>query len=62
MQYSTTIKQQATSNKPTFCTLFNIGNEHLTKDVGLIPYGMSEFQGYNSFMATYINGDYPNLE
>ncbi|MBQ7733315.1 MAG: glycosyltransferase family 4 protein [Synergistaceae bacterium] len=23
---------------------------------------MNEFQGYNSFMATYINGDYPNLE
>ena len=48
--------------RPTFCTLFNIRNEYLTKDVGLIPYGMHKFEGYDSFMATYINEDYPNLQ
>ncbi|MBQ7216852.1 MAG: hypothetical protein IJS39_12815, partial [Synergistaceae bacterium] len=40
----------------------SIKNEHLTKDVGLIPYGMYQFAGYDAFMATYENGDYPNLK
>ena len=51
-----------TNYQPVFCTLFNISNEHLTKDLGLIPYGMHIFEGYDSFIATYINGDYPNLK
>ena len=61
-QRATSNEQRATSNEPTFCTLFNIRNEHLTKDMGLIPYGMHKFYGYDSFMATYINGDYSNLK
>ena len=46
----------------TFCTLFSVVNEHLTKDLGLIPYGMHKYEGCDSFMATYDNGDYPNLK
>ena len=49
-------------HSPTFCTLLNISDVHLNKDVGLIPYGMHKFRGYDSFVATYINGDYPNLK
>ena len=57
---ATIIEARSTKHEPTFCTLFSIGNEHLTKDVGLIPYGMYKYQGYNTFVATYENGDYPN--
>ena len=47
---------------PVFCSLFNIGNQHLLKDHGLISYGMMKYKGFKSFLATYKNGDYPNLK
>ena len=46
----------------TFCALFDISNEHIIKDHGLLSWGMHEYHNYNSFMATYENGDYPNLK
>lgn len=48
--------------RPIFCTICNIHNEHLTKDMGLISYCMCKYQGYDSFIATRINGEYPNLK
>lgn len=50
------------SPQPTFCALCNISNEHILKDHGLLSWGMHEYYGYDSFMATYENGDYPNLK
>ena len=47
---------------PVFCALFNVCNQHLLKDHGLIPYGMSKYKGFKSFLATYQNGEYPNLK
>ena len=59
----TEIKPQPTSYKPpAFCALYNIGNEHIIKDHGLLSYGMMIYHGCNSFMATYKNSDYPNLK
>ena len=55
-------RTQNAERRITFCTLFNISNEHLTKDLGLIPYGMHKYEDCDSFMATYINGDYSNLK
>ncbi len=46
----------------TFCTLFHVGNDHLTKDVGLIPYGMHRYFNYDAYIATYIDGEYPSLD
>ena len=46
----------------TFVTLFNSQNVHLIKDVGLIPYGMYRFENYESYIATYNNGDYGHLQ
>lgn len=46
----------------TFVTLFNSDNVHLIKDVGLIPYGMYRFREYDSYIATYKNGEYPHLQ
>ncbi|MBQ7155662.1 MAG: glycosyltransferase family 4 protein [Synergistaceae bacterium] len=48
--------------RPTFCTLQNIHNVHLTKEVGLIPYAMHKFKNYDAFMATYRNDEYSNLK
>ncbi len=45
-----------------FVTLFNSENVHLIKDVGLIPYGMNYCGYYDSYIATYDNGDYTYLE
>ena len=39
----------------TFVTLFNSYTVHLTKDVGLIPYGMKVYSGFKSYLATYEN-------
>lgn len=46
----------------TFVTLFNSQNVHLIKDVGLIPYGMYQFENYESYIATYNNGNYGHLQ
>lgn len=48
--------------RPIFCTLFNTMDGHITKDVGLIPYGMHKFLGYDSFIATHINEEYPSMK
>ena len=50
-----------TTHAPVFCTLFDLANAHLTKDVGLIPYGMHKYESCHSFIAAY-EGDYPNLK
>ena len=63
MNNSATIEPRATSHEPpTFCALFDIKNEHIVKDHGLLSWGMHEYHGYDSFMATYKNDDYPNLK
>ena len=46
----------------SFCHLCNITNEHILKEHGIIAYGMSEYCGCDSFIATCENGDYPNLK
>lgn len=46
----------------TFITLFNAQNVHLIKDVGLIPYGMYYYEHYESYVATYDNGEYKHLQ
>ncbi|MBC9810748.1 glycosyltransferase [Carnobacterium maltaromaticum] len=46
-----------------FVTLFlPTENFHLTKDVGMIPYIMYKYYGYNSTIVSYDNGDYPYLK
>lgn len=47
--------------KKNFVTLFNAYDVHLTKDVGLIPYGMYKYEGFDSYIATYDNGPYNRL-
>ena len=49
-------------SRPVFCNLLNIGNQHVTKEAGLLSWGMMNYCGCNSFLATYHNGDYPNLK
>ena len=44
-----------------YCLLFNIANVHLCKELGLLPWGMHKYLGYDSFIATYNNNDYENL-
>ena len=46
-----------------FLTLFlGTKNEHLSKDVGAIPYYLYKKHGYNSYIATYENEkEYKNL-
>ena len=58
----TAMASSAADRSPTFCTLFHINNQQLTKDVGLIPFGMHKFAGYDAFIATHIIGDYPSLK
>lgn len=45
-----------------FVTLFNMENVHITKDVGMIPYGMHKYFGYDSYCASYENGSYPAVK
>ena len=49
-------------HKPVFCTLCNISNALLSKDIGIIAYGMHKFAGYDAFIATHNNGEYPSLK
>lgn len=45
-----------------FCTLFlKTENVHLMKDIGQIPFCLKRDFGYNAFVATYRNGEYPYL-
>ena len=48
------------NSRPLFCTLCNIGNE--MKEKATIPYGMSEYCGYDSMIATYMKGEYPIMK
>jgi len=48
-------------NKMIFATLFNMKNVHLTKDVGLIPYGMHQYFEYDAYCISYNNGPYPAI-
>lgn len=48
--------------RPTFCTLFLLSNALLTKDVGLITYGMRVFGGYDAFGTAYPDAKFPNLK
>lgn len=45
-----------------FVTMFpETENFHLTKDVGMIPYMMYKYFGYDSEIVCYKNGEYPYL-
>ena len=49
--------------KPRFVTLFpHAENLHLIKDVGMIPYALHHYAGYESFLVCYKNGEYSYLE
>lgn len=50
-------------NDYTFVTLFpHIENIHIVKDVGMIPYSMNKYFGYDSKIVVFKNVDYPYLE
>jgi len=52
-----------TSPGKNYVVIFpKLHNFHLMKDVGMIPYFMSKFFDYNSFIVTYKNDDYGYLE
>ncbi|GMB00333.1 glycosyltransferase [Pelosinus sp. IPA-1] len=56
-------KTAKTSSKPTFVTIFpETENVHLTKDVGMIPFIMQKYYGYDSTIVCYKNGEYPYLD
>lgn len=48
--------------RKNFCSLFDITNEHIMKEQGLISWGMKEYYGCDAFLATYDNGGYTNLQ
>lgn len=49
--------------KKRFLTLFPYTeNIHLTKDVGMIPFILHKYKGYDATIACYKNGNYPYLE
>lgn len=45
-----------------FVTVFNMKNVHITKDVGLIPYGMNKYCQYDAYCASYDNGPYSAID
>lgn len=46
-----------------YCVLYpKTENVHLTKDVGMIAYKLNKLYSYDSFVATYKNGEYPYLQ
>lgn len=48
--------------RPVFCSVFDLANEHIMKDHGLLSWGMMEYHGYDSVLATFDNGEYPNMK
>lgn len=49
--------------KIKFVTMFpNIENIHLVKDVGMIPYSLEKYYGYDSKIVVYKNRKYPYFE
>ena len=53
---------QIQNKTKTYCLLYNVGNVHLLKELGLLAWGMHKYLGYDSFMATYKNGNYDYLK
>ena len=49
-------------NNKVYCLIFDIENEHLFKELGLLSWGMHKYVGYESFIATYNNCYYQNLK
>lgn len=46
-----------------FCTIFpKIENMHIVKEIGLIPWGMHQYYGYDSSLLLFENEEYPNLK
>ncbi len=46
-----------------YCVLFpETENVHLIKDVGMIAYKLNKLFGYDAFIASYENGEYPYLK
>lgn len=45
-----------------FLTALNIDNVHLTKETGLIAWGMGRYCGMNSCIVTYDNDGYENMD
>ena len=56
------IRDQRSEIRGNYCLLFNIKNEHLLKELGLLAWGMHKYLGYNSCIATYQNGEYPSMK
>lgn len=55
-------KKAEPSRKMTFVTIFpKAVNVHLAKDVGMIPFVLQKYYGYESRVVCYKNGDYPYL-
>lgn len=51
------------NKKPVFVTFFpDLENEHLTKDIGMIPDILQNKFGYSSYIMCYRNGEYPRLK
>lgn len=49
--------------KKKLLTIFpDATNVHLVKDVGMVPYMLHKYEGYESYLLCYKNGDYPYLE
>lgn len=49
--------------KTRFVTLFpRAENIHLIKDVGMVPYALHRYAGYDSSLVCYRNGEYPYSE
>lgn len=63
MSKSGTISCDHKGNNLSFATFFPLcENIHLSKDAGLIPYILHRDYGYDSYLISYKNGDYPYLK
>ena len=46
----------------TFVTIFpKVENMHITKEIGMIPWGMQEYYGYDAKILLFHKNEYPNL-
>lgn len=47
----------------TFFTIFpKVENVHITKEIGMIPWGMHEYYGYDSRILLFKENEYPSLK
>ncbi len=51
-----------TERRKTFYAVYNILNENILKETGMLSYGMMKYHGYDSCIATCSNDSYPNLK